>query len=253
MLAVIGWGLVGLLAVLFLLLVCPIRYRCEAGNGGGFLDVILLLGLYKKHIDFGEMAGEKPGDMPKERMAEEKAEKGESKDSPQDKTFPGGEETPEASAEPEGIPAAKDREGTAGVPSGSTEEMPEGSTAKDEAASPSAARVLLFAWENGTIHLALRFLREMYQHVKPQEFLITGTAGLGDPMETGIAAGCLYAALPGVSRIDWNYTEAVCRLTIKAKGRLIPAWILWCGARFLAQKPVREVMRYRKLGIRNEE
>lgn len=249
MLAWIGWTLVGLLVLILLLLVCPVRYRCEAGEAGGFLDVILLLGLYTKHMAFREPDREKAGGGPEEQRAEDTAEEHKPKASPADTPLSGGGETSEA------IPAEKDIEERAGEPSesGNREELPAESAGEDEGASPSpsAAKVLLFAWENGTIHLTLHLLRALYHHAKPQEFLITGTVGLGDPMETGIAAGCLYAALSGVSRIDWNYTEPVCRLTIKAKGRLIPAWLLWQGVRFLAQRPVRETMRYRKLGMRN--
>ncbi len=261
MLTYIGWALAAILTFLLIVLVCPVRYRCEAGNQGGFLDIILLFGLYTKHIDLNgapedeeeprETEPVKPGTAGQNQEKEMKAPASsqpagmepagtaaEAEEGPDEHTEGKGaaETVPERAAEPCG-------EAKSG---GQAETVEENETAP---AHPSNAKVLIYAWRNGTIHLALALLRSIYHHAKPKEFLITGTAGLGDPMETGIAAGLAYAAIPGAIRIDWNYTESVCRITVKAKGRIVPAYLLWVGGRFILEKPVRETLRYR----RNEE
>lgn len=263
MLGYIGWALCAVLALLILLLVCPVRYRCEVGNEGGFLDIILLLGLYKKHIALDKKLGTEE-EKPEEGIKAAGSHEAPAPDTNEPQTM-----NDRTASQPEMGKADREARRAEQKTEESIEETASESPAgsgdsgnaapeEDEEAPrrPSSARVLLYAWRNGTIHLTLAFLRQIVRHAGPKEFLITGTAGLGDPMETGLAAGLAYAMLPGICRIDWNYTDSICRLTAKIKGRIIPIYLLWIGGRFLAEKPVRDVWRYRKTGekiVRSEE
>lgn len=259
MLAVIGWGLGALLALAVLLLVCPIRYRSEAGAGGGFLDIILLFGLYRKHVAWhGDRESPKESTKEPKRegshgLLEPEADPSSSVDQEKSKTNGETAAGPSSQAARDGAaPEKQGREPADGTkPDRSAESADAPAEPGEGEKRPSAASVLLYAWHNGTIHLALTLCRSVIAHAKPSVFLITGRAGLGDPMETGIAAGLTWAALPGAARIDWDYTESLCQLTLKLQGRIIPLYLLWLGGRFLAAKPVRETVRYRKLEIRN--
>lgn len=245
MAALLGWLAVFILAVLAILLVAPVRYRCEADGDGGFLEISLFFGLYRKRLHWPE---------------EEPAETGEAAEPPADEEKPaGGASAPveEKKPEPErGVQPSEQvevpeetKETSAEVQRGesSAESLPEtggdAETVEAETSKLSRLDLLLYAWNNGTVHLLLDLIRKIIAHGKPGYFQISGTAGLGDPMETGVAAGLTYAMLPGICRIDWNYTEKILALTLRAHGRLIPAYLLYIGGKFLAEKPVREMIK----------
>lgn len=211
-----GWLIAGAcLLLLAAVLLTPVRYRCEAGRNGGYAEIRLFGGLYRKRKTFAEETPpEEAGD------AAEKMEK-------------------EA-------PLVLDEEGR--LPSETAEETKENKKDREEEdpARPGALDVLSFAWDNGAIRLLLRAAGKLYRHSRPKTFLVCGRAGLGDPMKTGVAAGLCYAAVPGCCRVEWVYTERCFDLSVKAEGSVIPLYILYILIRALASGPVRRTMAYRK-------
>lgn len=211
-----GWLIAGAcLLLLAAVLLTPVRYRCEAARNGGYAEIRLFGGLYRKRKTFAEETPpEEAGD------AAEKMEK-------------------EA-------PLVLDEEGR--LPSETAEETKENKKDREEEdpARPGALDVLSFAWDNGAIRLLLRAAGKLYRHSRPKTFLVCGRAGLGDPMKTGVAAGLCYAAVPGCCRVEWVYTERCFDLSVKAEGSVIPLYILYILIRALASGPVRRTMAYRK-------
>ncbi len=212
-----GWLIAGAcLLLLAAVLLTPVRYRCEAGRDGGYAEIRLFGGLYRKRKTFGteEALPEEAGDAA-EKMKKE-------------------------------APLILDEEGR--LPSETAEETKENKKDREEeegSARPGALDVLSFAWDNGTIRLLLRAAGKLYRHSRPKTFLVCGRAGLGDPMKTGVAAGLCYAAAPGCCRVEWGYTERCFDLSVKAEGSVIPLYILYILIRVLASEPVRRTMAYR--------
>ena len=116
----------------------------------------------------------------------------------------------------------------------------------EETKKPGALAVLSFAWDNGTIGIVLRAAGKLYRHSRPRKLRLSGLAGLGDPMQTGVLAGLLYAALPGASDITWDYTGRCFDVTAEAEGRVVPLYILYILGGVLASGPVRRTRAYLK-------
>ena len=116
-----GWLIAGAcLLLLAAVLLTPVRYRCEAARDGGYAEIRLFGGLYRKRKTFAEETPpEEAGD------AAEKMEK-------------------EA-------PLVLDEEGR--LPSETEEETKENKKDREEEdpARPGALDVLSFAWDNGAI------------------------------------------------------------------------------------------------------
>lgn len=254
-----SWLVILLLVLLVLLagaLLCPVRYRCEADSGGGILDISFFFGLYRKRFqwpsaDRAERSGTPDGGGWQER--EEISAPAEEETPPDRGTAYAMQETAPAAERggSDGTDAEKPAQdategcGTADIPRPS--EYP-CETEAEMAREVSSGELLRRALENGSLFCLLHMLRRLYRHLRPAAFFLSGRAGLGDPADTGMAAGLLYAALPGSVRIDWDYTEPCLALSFSASGRAVPGYILWLLAGLWAAKPVRELMRYRKSG-----
>lgn len=106
---------------------------------------------------------------------------------------------------------------------------------------------LRFAIKNGTFKIVLKTLKEIYYVSKPQEFNISGKIGLGNPAETGISAGILYATFADIANsIEWNYSEKIFELKVMCKGSIIPFKALWIIGKTVISTPVREFLSYVK-------
>lgn len=211
-----GWLIAGAcLLLLAAVLLTPVRYRCEAARDGGYAEIRLFGGLYRKRKTFAEETPPEEAGDAAEKMKKE-------------------------------APLILDEEGR--LPSETAEETKENKKDREEEdpARPGALDVLSFAWDNGAIRLLLRAAGKLYRHSRPKTFLVCGRAGLGDPMKTGVAAGLCYAAVPGCCRVEWVYTERCFDLSVKAEGSVIPLYILYILIRALASGPVRRTMAYRK-------
>lgn len=222
MTAVLGAAAV-LLLLLLAVLLCPVRYRCRADRQGGMAEVSLLGGLYRKR-----MAWPEPEEVPAAETEEGNASDESEPETPQ----PMEAETP-LLLDGEGYPAE--------------EPLPAETEAQDEETKkPGALAVLSFAWDNGTIGIVLRAAGKLYRHSRPRKLRLSGRAGLGDPMQTGVLAGLLYAALPGASDITWDYTGRCFDVTAEAEGRVVPLYILYILGGVLASGPVRRTRAYLK-------
>ena len=124
MAALLGWLAAFILAVLAILFFAPVRYRCEADGDGGFLEISLFFGLYRKRIRWPE---------------EEPAETGEAAEPPADEEKPaGGASAPVEEKKPEPESGAQPSE-PAEVPEETKEtsaEVPRSETRVESRADP---------------------------------------------------------------------------------------------------------------------
>ncbi len=247
-----------LLALLLFALLCPVRYRCRVSPEGGLAEVRLFGGLWKKRVqwpggeaetDAAEMQEaealikEMPiGSGSEEQAAEERSGASPQKAETAEKTPAGETQAAGGAKSSEETPA--DETEAAGGANGS-EETPSGE-GDEEPARPGTAAVLSFAWKSGAAGVLLRAAGRLYRHSRPSCFRLTGRCGLGDPMETGLLAGLLYAALPGANHIDWDYTARIFTVTAEAAGRIVPLYVLIIFCSVLASGPVRRTNAYRR-------
>ena len=253
-----------LLALLLFVLLCPVRYRCRVSPEGGLAEVRLFGGLWKKRVqwpggeaetDAAEMQEAEAliKEMPLGSGSEEQAAEKRSGAAPQTA------ETSDGASATEGKPAgetqaaggaksseeAPDDESEAAGGANGSEETPSGE-GDERPARPGTAAVLSFAWKSGAAGVLLRAAGRLYRHSRPSFFRLTGRCGLGDPMETGLLAGLLYASLPGANHIDWDYTARVFAVTAEAAGRIVPLYVLIIFCSVLASGPVRRTNAYRR-------
>lgn len=250
---ILGCLLAGLLLFLLALVLCPVRYRVEFSRAGGFAEISLLLGLYKKRktvsakkaaAETRPERGAAPVKLEKETPVELDAdgkpltaETPRTEEAMETKPEParGGETPPEKAPEPV-------KENRVDI-SPRENKNEDGNEETKKSSRPSAASIFWFAWKNGTVRLALAALGKILRHTAPGEFSVEGRAGLGNPADTGIAAGLCAAALPTACRVEWDYTEKCADLTVKARGRAIPLYVLYLAAALALKRPVRETMR----------
>lgn len=104
---------------------------------------------------------------------------------------------------------------------------------------------LRFAIRNGTFKIIIKALKKLYDISKPSKFDISGRIGLGDPAQTGILVGILYATFTDIAlAIDWEYIEKIFELKVDCKGSIIPLKALWIIVKTVISKPVREFLSY---------
>lgn len=246
-----AWALAA--AALFLLaaLLCPVRYRLYMSRAGGAAEARFFGGLYTKTVRWPEAsAPEEPERLP------DGAETAASAPVPVEKETPlvlGRDGRPAADgaltgpgaarAAEERAPEAADRAAdTDGADTPETTEEPPA----DEEKRPGIPAVLSYAWNNGTLRILLRAAGRLYRHSRPRHLVLAGRAGLGDPMKTGVAAGLVYAALPGACRIAWDFTDAVFDVSAEARGRIVPLYVLYIIGGVLAAGPVRRTRAFLK-------
>lgn len=227
----IGGGLLCLVLLTAVILCCPVFYEAEMGEGGARGRLRFLGGLIQKTFSW-DVSDAAP---PEEEEMEDASLAG------------GGErpgETERSAPIPPESPMPLFREGE---PAGEMrrEEPQEGSGA-GEAAGRSWPDVLTYAWDNGALSVVLHTAGALVRHSWPTEIRLTGRIGLSDPMKTGLMAGACAAALPGVCRVDWQYTEPVMAARLTMKGFVVPACLLYMTARCLMAGPVRRAMAYRR-------
>lgn len=205
-----AWALAAAALLLLAALLCPVRYRLYISRAGGAAEARFFGGLYTKTVRW-----------------------------------------PEASApeEPERLPDGAETAASAPVPvEKETPLVPgrDGRPAADEEKRPGIPAVLSYAWNNGTLRILLRAAGRLYRHSRPRHLVLAGRAGLGDPMKTGVAAGLVYAALPGACRIAWDFTGAVFDVSAEARGRIVPLYVLYIIGGVLAAGPVRRTRAFLK-------
>ena len=209
-----------LLAAVLILLLIPIRYTVTLVHWRLILSVSVLLGLWRKKIEFPSAKEETP---PPVEMTEEPEEDW------MEETLAQAEEKAEVQERlPDSGEAAVERE---------TEEKKE----------PSLWSEIHFAMENGLAERVLHAAGKILSHSFPRQCCIRGDFGTGDPMTTGIACGMSMAFLAKETQeIRWNYLEPVNTLSGEAKGRIIPLAMIYIAGRLLLSRPAREFWHFRK-------
>lgn len=209
-----------LLAAVLILLLIPIRYTVTLVRWRLILSVSVLLGLWRKKIEFPSAEEETP---PPVEMTEEPEEDW------MEETLAQAEEKAEVQERlPDSGEAAVERE---------TEEK-KGHTLWEE---------IRFAMENGLAERVLHAAGKILSHSFPRQCCIRGDFGTGDPMTTGIACGMSMAFLAKETQeIRWNYLEPVNTLSGEAKGRIIPLTMIYIAGRLLLSRPAREFWHFRK-------
>lgn len=226
----IGWILLGLLGLVFLILLVltlPIGYACDAAKGGGSFVITLAGGLYRKRLVYPVKekgnASAKPAEETKEKAPAEAVKK---------------EEPIRLTADgyPEKAPCEAEETKADEAGSGRNEEAEEA----DE--GPGNWALFCHAVDNGAVGIVLCALWKILCHSSPGEISFTGRMGTGDPMRTGVLAGVMYAVFPSVSRITWDYTEKVTDAAFHMKGRIVPLYIIYIAIETALARPVRSVL-----------
>lgn len=246
-----AWAFAAAALLLLAALLCPVRYRLYISRAGGAAEARFFGGLYTKTVRWPEAsAPEEPERLP------DGAETAASAPVPVEKEMPlvpGRDGRPAADgalAGPGAARAAEERASEAADRAADTDgaDTPETTEepAADEEKRPGIPAVLAFAWDNGAVRILLRAAGRLYRHSRPRHLVLAGRAGLGDPMKTGVAAGLVYAALPGACRIAWDFTGAVFDVSAEARGRIVPLYVLYIIGGVLAAGPVRRTRAFLK-------
>lgn len=236
-------ALLALLAAVLLGLLWPMRYRFRLDKNGGELVVTLFGGLIRKERRWpGAKEAGARADAPTDGEKEDQSAT-EAAPVPPAKS----EETaPDGAGNVSGAPDAPQTPDAAGEEDGAADTAGDGEP--EDRLRPGALAVLSYAWDNGTIRILLRALALLWRHSRPGQLSFTGRLGLGDPMETGVLAGLLYAVFPGSTRIDWCFTDRVFAAAVEGKGRIIPLYVLYIAGGVLVSGPVRRTRAFMKTG-----
>lgn len=87
------------------------------------------------------------------------------------------------------------------------------------------------------------WIRAVFRHSWIREFSLQGVLGFSQPYYMGMAAAVGYACFPEyMGRIRFSFTEAVCDIDGRAKGRIIPLVLAGYTLRLLACRSVRAAL-----------
>lgn len=241
-----AWALAAAALLLLAALLCPVRYRLYISRAGGAAEARFFGGLYTKTVRWPEAsAPEEPERLP------DGAETAASAPVPVEKETPlvpgrGGRPAADGALTGPGAARAAEERAPEGQSAGEGGREAEESAPDEAVRRPGMPAVLAFAWDNGAVRILLRAAGRLYRHSRPRHLVLAGRAGLGDPMKTGVAAGLVYAALPGACRIAWDFTGAVFDVSAEARGRIVPLYVLYIIGGVLAAGPVRRTRAFLK-------
>lgn len=237
---IILYGILGILLLLLVLLLIPVRYKIAGEMWKVHAKVSLFFGLFsiektipppkKKKAEAGEIK-EEPAETEEEIKYSETVG-GETKETKP--AEPGrNEEMPaeekETSESKPDIPKDKDKKET-----------------KPKKKKPSLLKQIRFGIKNGLLSELLAALKKVILHSKPSKWRIYGRFGTGDPASTGMAAGTCMAFLPDVtSGVEWAYLESTHALFCEGEGRVIPLYMVYIVIRLAVSRPVREFWQFR--------
>jgi hypothetical protein len=95
------------------------------------------------------------------------------------------------------------------------------------------------------IQEALRMLSRLLYHSRIRHMTLTGTLGLGQPQDTGLLAGTIYALIPAdTDDLLFDFTTERYDCTARATGHVYPAIVLVYSAAFAVSRPVRTLLGY---------
>lgn len=96
------------------------------------------------------------------------------------------------------------------------------------------------------VKAVVKLLKSLLKGVKPNKFYLIGTVGLSDPSLTGEVVGAAWV-LNGILNRRIEITAAFDKEVIEGKvyikGNIVPAYMLFCIARFVLVKPVRKIIK----------
>lgn len=111
--------------------------------------------------------------------------------------------------------------------------------------------------KKGILRAARKLLRRLCRHILPGQFFLRGTFGLGDPAWTGYllaAMGVLTAKFGRDVQVKGDFTKLAAEdITLRVRGRIRLAALLWAGAAFALAKPVRRALRQMLRFLRGKE
>ena len=218
----------GIVALLLLVLLLPIRYDFSLKKWEIALSVSVFLGLWKKEISFDLDDDEEEEAIDDSLLSDmlQKAEEAHSKQTEEER-----QET--------------------NISHGAKHFLE--SHEEEDTDHPSHMEQLRFALHNGLLEKLLHALACCLSHGWPKRWDIQGEFGTGDPMETGILCGMTAAFLPKeTSGIVWNYLDKVMNLSGKAQGRIIPLYVIYIVLKIIVSKEARQFWHFRQGGTQHE-
>jgi hypothetical protein len=118
------------------------------------------------------------------------------------------------------------------------------------AGSPNTEKKRQFPWRRYILNRAfgnslLEFLSRLLYHSHIRHLKLSGILGLGQPHETGILAGIIYALLShSTNDLTFNFLAEEYDCTVQATGRMYPAVLLAYTTTFAVSQPVRSILAY---------
>ncbi len=241
----IGYIVLGVLFLIILLLLIPVRYAFKLEMWKASVRIEALFGIFHKTFAFPESKKKQPA---KEEIIEnESVKKIESAETEKD-TEPVQSDIKDGanSEESENTKRAEERE----------EEEAEDKQEKEKRRKkkkPSIPEQIVFAFQNGVIEEVLKAALYILDHSFPRKWRIRGTFGTGDPMMTAVIEGMTIAFLPEVTKeVIWKYTDTAYTIEGEGRGRIIPLYIGAVILRLALSGPIRRFWRYRQGGMKDE-
>jgi hypothetical protein len=217
----------------------PVRYVLSLGSRGVSAEIRLLAGLWKKKWVYSFSSGQEGcGEDKKDSMPDENGSACMRSGQPEDFGFCD-IDTLEPHESPGKSSFTEIRENTK-ADSDSGPGRP--------ADEPSWSDVARKAVDNGAARRLWRGAGKLWHHTRPREAEVSGEAGLGDPMYTGILQGWAETAFPPLQNLRWNYFESCFRAELTVRGRIIPLYAAIVAAHVALSPPVRELWTYKKHG-----
>ena len=214
--------------LLLSVLLLPVGYRFSVKKWEFSIQVIVLLGLWKKKLTF-DLTDDEEEDVDASVMADmvRKAEEAHQKQA---------EQSPEGTNHQDGAKYFL----------GSLEE-------DDDTDHPSHGEQLRFALHNGLLEKVFCAVSDCVSHGWPKQWTIEGEFGTGDPMETGLLCGMTAAFFQKeTSGIVWNYLDKVIDVTGGGRGRIIPLYLLYIVLKLIISKEARQFWHFRQGGTHHE-
>lgn len=89
---------------------------------------------------------------------------------------------------------------------------------------------------------AIKFFKDMVDHIKPQTFVLNGKIGLDNPFNTAMAIGMLSLLdMPGVT-IEPIFDEEILEGKLEIRGEVVIGIVLMMFIKFLITQPVRNIV-----------
>lgn len=225
----IGTIVAAVVGLLLLVLLLPVGYRFSIKKWEFSIQVIVLLGIWKKKLTF-DFADDDEEEELDASVMEDMVRKAEAAHQKQ------AEHSEEETNHQDGAKYFL----------GSLEE-------EDDTDHPSHGEQFRFALHNGLVEKVFGAVSDCISHGWPKRWTIEGEFGTGDPMETGLLCGMTAAFFQKeTSGIVWNYLDKVIHVTGGGRGRIIPLYLLYIVLKLIISKEARQFWHFRQGGTHHE-